>query len=81
MLLNPVDYIKFLGMFIDKNLYWNHHAHNLSIQLIRANGILSKLRYTNFFCKHAVGMNLTNNMLNFFDFRVKIMLRVCLVPV
>ena len=44
--LNPVDYIKYLGMFIDKNLNWNHHVHNLSIQLSRANGILSKLRYS-----------------------------------
>ena len=32
-------------MFIDKNLNWNQHVHNLSIQLSRANGILSKLRY------------------------------------
>ena len=43
--MNPVDYIKYLGMFIDKYLNWNHHVHNLSIQLSRANGILSKLRY------------------------------------
>ena len=43
--LNLVDYIKYLGMFIDKNLNWNQHVHNLSIQLSRTNGILSRLRY------------------------------------
>ena len=32
-------------MFIDKNLNWNHHVHNQSIQLSPSNGILSKLRY------------------------------------
>ena len=37
--LNPVAYIKYLGMFIDKNLNWNQHVHILSIQLSRANGI------------------------------------------
>ena len=43
--LKPVDFIKYLGMFIDKYLNWNHHITNLSKQLSRANGILSKLRY------------------------------------
>ena len=43
--LKPVEYIKYLGIFIDKNLNWNQHVHNLSILLSRANGILSKLRY------------------------------------
>ena len=43
--LKPVDFIKYLGMFIDKYLNWNHHISNLSKQLSRANGILSKLRY------------------------------------
>ena len=32
-------------MFIDKYLNWNHHITNLSKQLSRANGVLSKLRY------------------------------------
>ena len=35
--LNPVDYIKYLGMFIDETLNWKQHVHNLSIQLSRAN--------------------------------------------
>ena len=43
--LTPVDYIKYLGMYIDKNLDWNHHIHELIKKLNRANGILSKLRY------------------------------------
>ena len=43
--LNPVDHIKYLGMYIDKFLNWNQHVNNLSKQLSRANGVLSKLRY------------------------------------
>ena len=43
--LTPVDYIKYLGMYIDKNLDWNHHIQELIKKLNRANGILSKLRY------------------------------------
>ena len=43
--LAPVDYIKYLGMYIDKNLDWNHHINELIKKLNRANGILSKLRY------------------------------------
>jgi hypothetical protein len=43
--LTPVDYIKYLGMYIDKFLDWNQHIQELSKKLNRANGILSKLRY------------------------------------
>ena len=43
--LLPVDYIKYLGMFIDKHLNWDYHISNLSKQLSRANGVISKLRY------------------------------------
>jgi hypothetical protein len=43
--LIPVDFIKYLGMFIDKYLNWNKHIQELSTKLSRANGILSKLRY------------------------------------
>jgi hypothetical protein len=32
-------------MYIDKHLNWNFHISNLSKQLSRANGVLSKLRY------------------------------------
>ena len=43
--LTPVDFVKYLGMFIDKHLNWNQHIHELSKKLSQANGILSKLRY------------------------------------
>ena len=43
--LDSVDYIKYLRMYIDKHLNWNFHISNLSKQLSRANGVLSKLRY------------------------------------
>ena len=43
--LIPVDNIKYLGIFIDKFLLWNHHIFELSKKLSRANGIISKLRY------------------------------------
>ena len=43
--LIPVDFVKYLGMFIDKHLNWNHHIYELRKKLSQANGILSKLRY------------------------------------
>ena len=43
--LKPVDYVKYLGMLIDKYLSWNFHVNELCKKLARANGILSKLRY------------------------------------
>ena len=43
--LTPVDYIKYLGMYLDKFLDWNRHIEELSKKLSRANGVLSKLRY------------------------------------
>ena len=43
--LKPVDYLKYLGMYIDKHLTWDHHISELSKKLSKANGILSKLRY------------------------------------
>ena len=43
--LTPVDFIKYLGMYIDKYLNWNVHIKELSKKLSRANGVLSKLRY------------------------------------
>ena len=44
--LTPVDFVKYLGMFIDKFLNWNQHIHELRKKLSQANGIISKLRYT-----------------------------------
>ena len=43
--ITPVDYVKYLGMYIDKFLDWDQHIQELSKKLNRANGILSKLRY------------------------------------
>ena len=43
--LFPVDYIKYLGMYIVKYSPWNTHIQQLSKKLSRANGILSKLRH------------------------------------
>ena len=43
--LDPVDQIKYLGIYIDKYLSWDYHISELSKKLGRANGILSKLRY------------------------------------
>ena len=35
--LIPVDFVKYLGMFIDKHLNWNLHIHELSKKLSLAN--------------------------------------------
>ena len=43
--LTPVDYVKYLGMYIDKYLSWNFHILQLSKKLSRANVILSKRLY------------------------------------
>ena len=43
--LIPGDYVKYLGMYIDKHLSWNFHIIQLSKKLSRANGIISKLRH------------------------------------
>ena len=43
--LIPTDYVKYLGLYIDKHLSWNYHIKQLSLKLSRANGILSKLRH------------------------------------
>ena len=42
--LFPVDHIKYLSMYV-KYLSWNTHIQQLSKELSRANGILSKLRH------------------------------------
>ena len=43
--LQAVDFVKYLGMCIDKHLNWDHHIDELSKKLSKVNGILSKLRY------------------------------------
>ena len=41
--LLPSDHVKYLGIFIDKNLSWDYNTIQLSIKLSCTNGILSKL--------------------------------------
>ena len=43
--LTPANYVKYLGMYLDKHLSWDLHIQNLSKKLSRANGIISKLRH------------------------------------
>ena len=43
--LKPVDYVKYLGMYLDKHLSWDMHINQFSVKLNRVNGILSKLRH------------------------------------
>ena len=43
--LKPVNYIKYLGMYIDRYLTWDQHISELSKKLSQANGMLAKLRY------------------------------------
>ena len=43
--LVPVNYVKYLGMYIDKYLSWSYHITQLSKKFSRANGIISKLRH------------------------------------
>ena len=38
------QYVKYLGVYIDENLSWKTHINKLSINLVRANAMLFKLR-------------------------------------
>ena len=42
--LNPADKVKYLGIFLDKNLSWDYQVTQLSKKLSCANGVLYKLR-------------------------------------
>ena len=42
--LYPTECVKYLGVRIDTNLTWQHHVHDLSIKLNKANGFLFKIR-------------------------------------
>ena len=42
--ITPSDYVKYVGVFIDKHLTWDTHVNHLCTKLSRANGIISKLR-------------------------------------
>ena len=42
--LYPTNSVKYLGIKIDENLNWKQQISDIAIELIKANGILSKLR-------------------------------------
>ena len=42
--LYPTESVKYLGVKIDTNLYWQHHINDLSIKLNRTNALLFKMR-------------------------------------
>ena len=42
--LYPKNSVKYLGIKIDENLNWKQKNSGIAIELIKANGILSKLR-------------------------------------
>ena len=43
--LIPSSVVKYLGLYIDNNLSWDHNTFQLSKKLSRTNGILCKFRY------------------------------------
>ena len=44
-LLEPSNFIKYLGVYLDPTLNWKHHCSILSKKLKRANGMLMKIRH------------------------------------
>ena len=43
--LYQTDSVKYLGIYIDKNLACKHHVNNLAITFCTANAMLSKIRH------------------------------------
>lgn len=43
--LERKDYIKYLGILIDKNLSWKMHIHNITTKISRTVGLLAKIRH------------------------------------
>ena len=43
--MNPSDYVKYLGVYLDKNLSWDYQINQVSKKLSCANGIISKRRH------------------------------------
>ena len=39
--INPSDHVKYLGIFLDKNLAWDYHISQLSNKLSRSNGVMT----------------------------------------
>ena len=42
--LYQIDQVKYLGIDIDKSLFWKHHIDNVAVKLNKANAMLSKIR-------------------------------------
>ena len=42
--LYPTDFVKYLGIRIDKNLNWKHHVSDIANKLNRTNAVLFKIR-------------------------------------
>ena len=40
-----VDYVKFLGVYIDSKLSWNEHINHVSSQVAKGVGVLSQLKH------------------------------------
>ena len=43
--LEHKDYVKYLGILIDKNLSWKHHIDHIIIKVSRTVGLIAKLRH------------------------------------
>ena len=43
--LEHKDYVKYLGILIDKNLSWKHHIDHIIIKVRRTVGLIAKLRH------------------------------------
>ena len=43
--LESKDFVKYLGVFIDYKLSWNHHIDTVTLKISRTIGLLSKLRH------------------------------------
>ena len=43
--LESKEYIKYLGILIDKNLTWKHHIDTVSLKISKSVGLLAKLRH------------------------------------
>ena len=40
-----MDYVKYLGILIDKNFFWKHHIDHIIINVSRTVGLIAKLRH------------------------------------
>ena len=45
MALEHKDFVKYLGILIDKSLSWKHHIEHIIIKVSRTEGLIAKLRH------------------------------------